>query len=284
MRRPAMLARVVTGLAALVLGLAPAPRAFAHDGLHDQIEQVTRRIAETPGDGALYLKRGELYRLHGEWDRALADLDRASRLAPGLAAVEFARGRTLLEAGRPAEARAALDRFLAHAPAHVEALLTRARARAALGEHAGAAADYTRALELMPRPEPDVYLERARALAAADRVEEAVRGLDEGIARLGPLVTLELCAVDLERRLGRVDAALARVDLLASRSPRKETWLARRGEILDAAGRADEARAAFAAALDAIRALPADRRTRAVVELERQLRDRLSVETKTGHR
>jgi tetratricopeptide (TPR) repeat protein len=275
------LGRRIAGPWCLGLGIALgalAPPAAAHEGLHEQIEAVSRQIARDPTNAALLLKRGELHRLHRDWARALADYDRAARLAPGLSEVEFARGRMLFEAGRYREARAVLDRFLAREPDQVSALLARARTLAALGDALGAAGDYTEALARMTPPEPDVYVERARTLASLGgrHAESALAGLDEGIARLGPLVTLELCAVDVELGLGRYDAALGRIDRAAAGSARKETWLARRGEILERAGRPAEARAAYAEALDAIRLLPPYRRTRAVVALEAHVRDRIA--------
>ena len=271
------------GIALWALWALAVP-ASAHEGLHEQIEAVSRQIARDPNNAALRLKRGELYRLHRDWARALADYDRAAGLAPALAEVEFARGRMLFEAGRYREARAALDRFLVREPGDVSALLVRARTRVALGDVLGAAGDYSETLERMAPPEPDVYVERARALAGLGgaHAETALAGLDEGIARLGPLVTLELCAVDIELGCGRYDAALVRLDRIASGSARKETWLARRGEILERAGRPTEARAAYAEALDAIRSLPAYRRTRAVVALESHVREEFERSARSG--
>jgi predicted RNA polymerase sigma factor len=63
----------------------------------------------------------------------------------------------------------------------------------------------------------------------------------------------------LEEERGRPDAALARIDLIAARADRKESWLLHRGEILERAGRLDEARSAYAAALEAIETLPYSR-------------------------
>ncbi len=80
------------------------------------------------------------------------------------------------------------------------------------------------------------------------------------MAALGPLVSLGFEAIDLEVRLRRFDAALARIDQLSAGSPRRESWLVRRGEILEAAGRDAEARQAYESAMDAIAALPAGRR------------------------
>ena len=110
----------------------------AHDGLHEQLAEVSARLRRDPRNASLYLKRGELYRLHREWRRAAADYDRAARLDPRLAAVDFARGRMLFEAGRHVAAKSALDRFLSAEPRHAEALTTRARVLVRLGRRAEA--------------------------------------------------------------------------------------------------------------------------------------------------
>ena len=267
--------RSLVGLVVIVL--VGVVSVSAHDGLHEQIAEVTARIRRDPKNAALYLKRGELYRLHRDWTRAAADYDRAARLRPRLAEIDFARGRMLFEAGRLRPAQIALDRFLHGQPEHLEALITRGRVLVRLGQHAAGARDFTEAIARSP--EPELFLERAQALSAggAAHLDEALRGLDEGIAKHGPLVTLQLYAIDLELRRKHYDAALARLETVAAQSPRRETWLARRGEILTLAGRAHEARAAFAAALAAVESLPASRRrTRAVTELEARLRAALA--------
>lgn len=253
----------------------PSP-ASAHDDLHEQIARATQQIRKDPRNPELYLKRGELHRAHRDWTKALTDYDRAARLAPSLAKVNFHRGRMLLEAGRFQPAKTALDHFLAREPRHGEALLTRARVLQQLGDHRAAADDYTRALALHPGAKPDYYLERAKAQLAvngAASIDEALGGLDEGIEKFGPLVTLQLFAIDLELGKRNCDGALERLDRIAAQSPRKETWLARRGEILMQAGRAHEAREALAGALKTIEALPArTRQIRATAKLEKQVR------------
>lgn len=262
--------------AVCLIGMATlAPPAGAHGDLHEQIQAVTARIAQTPASAPLHFKRAELERAHRQWDAALADYARGAVLDPDLAAVDLGRGLLFLETDAPGAAREALDLFLARHPAHAEARAARARAFARLGDWRAAADDLTAAIAASPRPRPEYFIERARALAAAGeaRIGEAIRGLDEGIARLGPLVTLQLLAIDLELRRQAHNAALARVDRLAAASPRKETWLLRRGEILERAGRLPEARLAYAAALESIGTLPdSRRRARAAQELEEQAR------------
>ena len=251
----------------------------AHEGLHEQIVAVTAKIKRDPKNASLYLQRGELYRLHREWTRAAADYDRAERLQPDLKIVDLARGKMLFESGRVRRVRFVLDRFLSQQSDHYEGLITRARVFTRLGLRSDAIKDFTHALNRSAVPDPDLYIERAQVTAADDtRTEEALNGLDEGITRLGPLVTLQLTAIDLELRRHNYDAALARLDAITSQSERKETWLVRRGEILKLAGRQEEARAAFNAALVAIESLPlAHRQSRAVTML--QLRARTALES-----
>jgi tetratricopeptide (TPR) repeat protein len=169
-----------------------------------------------------------------------------------------------------------LDRYVARHPDRAAAYLERARAHEALVARQAAADDWQRALELTPRPTPDDYLHRMRAQLAAGRNEAALGGLDEGIARLGPIASLELPAIDLEREARRWDQALARLERLAAQAERKETFLDRRGQLLLEAGRREEARRAFRAALDAIAALPEpQRRAPATAELAARLRRQL---------
>jgi predicted Zn-dependent protease len=251
--------------------------ADGHGPIHEQIEEATRRIEREPRNAALYLKRAELYRFHSDWRAALADYRKTRLLDPGLDVVDFCEGRMLLEANSPEAAKRSLDRFLSRHRDDAEALWVLARVEAKLGRADAAAEDYTRALARFSQPKPEHFLERARALAAAGRPEQAIAGIDAGIQRLGPLVTLETDAIDFELRLKRYDAALARLARIQEQSPRKERWLARRGEILVQAGRGQEAREAFAQALQAIDALPVQlRATHAMKELEQQCKASLA--------
>ena len=266
------------GLVGIALCIVLLPSlARAHEGLHEQIVAVTAKIKRDPKNASLYLQRGELYRLHRDWSRAAADYDRAARLRTDLKIVDLARGKMLFESGRFQRARVALDRFLSQQPDHYEGLITRARVFNRIGLRSDAIDDFTRALAKSAVPDPDLYIERARVTAADEkRLDEALNGLNEGIKRLGPLVTLQLPAIDLELSRQNYDAALARLDEITSQSERKETWLVRRGEILKLAGRQEEARAAFNAALVAIESLPPERRqSRAITTLQLRARSAL---------
>ena len=273
-----MLQKKFIGLVIVAFCIALVPSfSRAHEGLHEQIAAITAKIKRDPKNASLYLQRGELHRLHRDWAKAAADYDRAERLQPSLKIVGLARGKMLFESGKLQRVRLTLDRFLSQQPDHYEALITRARVFAKLGARDDAAKDFSKALAISSEPEPELYLERAQVLAGDEqRIDQALRGLDEGINKLGPLATLQLAAIELELRRKNYDAAVTRLDQIAAQSQRKEAWLVRRGEILKLAGRDEEARAAFNAALDAIASLPAaHRQSRAVTALELRARSAL---------
>lgn len=259
----------------LGIGILLSSFVHAHEGLHEQIAAITAKIKRDPKNASLYLQRGELHRLHRDWSRAAADYDRAARLQPGLAIVDVARGKMLFDSGRFQRAKLVLDRFLTQQPNHFDAVMTRARVLAKLGSTAAAVNDFTRAIT--QSPDPELYLERAETINRDGKhIDEALSGLDDGIKRLGPIVTLQLPAIELELRRQNYDGALSRLDLIAVQSERKETWLVRRGEILKLAGRDEEARAAFNAALVAIESLPpARRQNKAVTALQVRARSAL---------
>ena len=260
-------------LAAIVCGVSS--EASAHGDLDGQIEMVSRQLDKAPS-AALYLKRGELHHDHEDFEAALADYDRAARLNPDLDAVWFARGRTLFRFGRLQPAREALDVYLKKKPGHADGFLLRARVLSGLKDHAAAVRDFDRNLALTQQPLPECFLERAEALVALGDKDSAVKGLDEGLGRLGNLTTLQSAAIAIEVALGRYDAALVRTDRVLADLRRKETWLTRRGEILEAAGRREEALRTYEEALSALEQLSAHHRNiKPMQELEARLRQLL---------
>jgi tetratricopeptide (TPR) repeat protein len=262
---------------ALALWNFTTANGFAHGDVHDQINQITAELARTPSNAPLYFRRAELYRADQDYTNAMADLNRAAQIDPLLVRVDFCRGRVLFEWGRPQEALPLLNKYLAGKPEDSEAFTIRARVLNKLNQFRKAADDYTVAIALTRISNPELYIERAEALRALGKPDEALRGLDEGIRKMGPLVTLELPAIDLEVALKRFDAALARIDVASARLQRKETWLMRRAEILRHAGREEEAQKNYRDALAAIDRLPpTHRHTRATLDLETRIRTALA--------
>jgi tetratricopeptide (TPR) repeat protein len=275
--RAVNLPKVIWPVVSLLIGVAP--NLFGHGDVHLRIQAITQQIAQSQDartNASLYFQRADLYRTDGDWTNALADLDRVAQLDSSLKRVDYLRGLVQFEANHLDAALASLNKYLASKPKDYEAFAARARVFVKLGSYRAAVEDYTTAIGLSA-PSPDLFIERADACRALGKPEEGLRSLDEGIRKIGqPLVTLELPAVDLEISLKNYDAALARIDRVMARVQRKETWLARRAEILRQAGREDEAQKNYREALAAIEQLPAAHRsTRAMAELQARVQTAL---------
>ena len=279
--------RLGTPVAALVavalLTTCPTP-ARAHDPLSERLERADKEVSKHPSDARLVLRRAELYREAGRLGDARADVARATILAPGLPEVALLRGRLRLDGGEPQAARAEMDALLARHPRMAEGRVLRSEALEAEGRIGEAADDLERALDDLVLASPDHYLRLARLLAGTDppQREREENALRLGIDRLGPTPALVAEAVELELARGNPGAALQWHDRMEPFRKSDPSWIARRGELLEAAGQKLEALAAYSAALDAIEALPKARRmARATRELGAAMRSRLRGATHT---
>jgi predicted Zn-dependent protease len=269
-------------LAFLTLFLA-ARLAWAHGAVHEQIERLNARIAEQPGNADLYLQRGRLFLEDRHFEEAGRDFRRALQIDPHLRAVHYFHADALLKSGDAPGAEREARAFLAGLGEEDRGGLLRGyrllgQSFAAQGKPLESAAAFQTALHHAPEPDPAHYHDCAAAWLAAGPAhkETALEILDSGIARLGLLPALQEMAVDIELQAGRPDGAVKRLDRLIAQGQGRERWLLRKGEILLQAGRTPEARRAFEEALAAIEALPPGRRnTRALRELEGEVRGRL---------
>jgi len=162
--------------------------AFAHGDIHLQIIEVTKEIEKTPRNPELFVRRADLHRAHADWDAAQADYDHAFALNPKLTMIDLARARMFLEANWPLSSLTAVNRFLASHSEHPEGLIIRARALAKLNRNLEAAQNYTRALAKANEGRPELFLERAQALAAEgkEHVDEAQSSANDPTGHLEP--------------------------------------------------------------------------------------------------
>ncbi len=271
-----MLKTLTCGTACLALWLATVRPATAHGAIHERLDHVSAQIAASPDNASLYLQRADLFRQHQEWKSALADCRTAAKLDPDIETDALA-GRIWLESGRPADALEHLDRAISRHPHNADALTHRARALTQLGRKTDALDDYRAALRHSPSPEPDLICECADAMAANKCEKEAIRILSDGIAKLGPIPSLVLRAMDLEIAAGDFDAALTRVESMKPSAPRPEPWMAKRAEILAQAGRIEESRKAWKSLIKHLSTLPnLERGSHAMSQLDKQAKAALA--------
>lgn len=201
-------------LLCIVLEYFPASSAWAHGDLHDRIAALSVQLFTNQSTPELWLLRADLRRQHGEFAAAGEDLDQAMQLKPGWAPAFLLRARICFDAEKFSACEQAATACLELKSASADALVLRARARVCLGKLLSAVADYDAVLDATnsAAPTPDLYLERARASAALQRWDDAIRGLDAGMQRLGPTPSLALPAIEFERQRGAFAAALARLE------------------------------------------------------------------------
>jgi hypothetical protein len=92
--------------------------------------------------------------------------------------------------------------------------------------------DLRAALAANPEAQPDLVVEVAQALACGGLADEAVRVLEAGVKRLGPIPSLQLKILEVELNAGRYDSALSRLDAMQRSAPRPEPWMEKRASIL----------------------------------------------------
>jgi tetratricopeptide (TPR) repeat protein len=248
-------------------------------GTHSTIlARVDEHLAAQPLSGDLWYQRGVLEFEHEDWAAAALDFENAQRHAPGKFPVLWWQGRILDQQGNFQDAKSALDRFLAETPGHWGGLASRARIEARLGMHREALDDFRAALAAHPEAGPDLVDEVAQALARNGAVDEAVRVLEVGIKRLGPIPSLQLKVIEVEVAARRFDSALSRLDAMQRSAPRPEPWMEKRASILAQAGRHGESRAAWQALVNHLESLPAiERDSHSMVLLSERARQALAV-------
>lgn len=244
---------------------------LAHPDLLAQIDSVSAEIKKNGQSADLYLQRADLFRRHAQFGEALADIDSARHLETNTLAVALSRAHILIDANRASEALEDIQVVLKNQPGNVEAILIRARCNASLGRAEAAVADYNEGIAHSSDPSIDLFLARAKQQAALGKLEDAVHGLDGAITNSVGVSLLQLTAIEYDRRRRAFDSALARVDKILDAYPVKEPWLTLRAEVLEQAGRTQEAERSFQQVIEGLGQYSAVRRS---LDLTKQLEAR----------
>lgn len=229
---------------------------WGHGDRSEHLARLDAKIEADPDSIRNLLERAEAHRRLGHYDESLADLDRVQTIAPGDRQVHYLRGLTHFDHGEFAKAETSLRRYIDSKPDSPSAHAALGETLTELGRHEEAGDEYALAIAIQPTPIPDHFIARAKAYRAAGKLDLAIEGLDEGMSSMGPLVTLQRLAIEIERDRGNTAGAIARIDDVLATAPRKETWLVHKGAILASAGRQDEAFDAFRRARVALESLP----------------------------
>ncbi len=246
----------------------------AHGPVHESIERLTKSIETYPDSAELYLQRGQFYQMDEDFDHAFSDYNKAKSLHLDNRHVDLQCAKLFLEHNYSESALMYVNKVLAERPKHVDALMTRAAIHTQLMNDDLAVMDFEKAIENIREPRPEHYIAISKATLTADSTnfEDAIEWLKKGEEKIGANIVLGSYAVDLAVLQKDFDKALSMTDVIIVGMKRKEKWLLKKIEILEQAGRFEEAYQTAEQAMEAIRALPRHTRgTRLVTELQAQI-------------
>jgi tetratricopeptide (TPR) repeat protein len=277
--RDVLKCRISASLCAAALSVIFPVTASSHEDILRQIRLLDPQIAASPRNSDLLLKRADLFRRHQEYEHAVADFQRAAALGAEPGTVALGLAQLEIQRGQPRAALDVLDGTSSGKQVPPVVDLTRARALAALGQHAEAADHYARALENLSDARPDHYLEWANEIVAMGDISlpRAISVLDAGAERFRGAVTLHERAVELERRSGGHESALRRVEKILRTPAASPHWRLLRIDLLAAMGRRADALAACREAVAEMQKLPVRRQsTPAMQRLTKEITRRLA--------
>jgi tetratricopeptide (TPR) repeat protein len=154
-----------------VFNLAATPLADARAAVPAGTAALEAQAEPTDADG--FSRRGAAFAGRREFAPAIADLTRATTLAPSEARYFTQRAIIYLQNGQPFLGMADLDQALKLKPDDTQALVTRARLRVSGREMAGAVADLDAADRILPK-EADIRLEMGHIYDRADSAAAAI--------------------------------------------------------------------------------------------------------------
>lgn len=233
----------------LLAGLLMSGQLAAHPDLLLQIDSLTLQIELDRGSNPeLYLKRGDLYRRHGQWENASLEFHQVRSLDPGHALIDWFEGRMRVEAGQWHDGKTLLSRFLAAHPGHAGAHRFRAAAWWKLGDPAAAAGDYEQAISNSERPSPSLYrsLVITQFASGADYYPAAVATVDAALHRFPVELSLLGLAVDLALERPDTGAATVYMSWLPARLAGLNQWQFRAALLACLEGQVEPAKFTFA--------------------------------------
>lgn len=215
------------------VGRAVAPQA--------RLRRLDRAIAAAPRDPDLLVKRGDAYFELGDMEKAAKDYHRALQLDGEHAGAYFGRGMALGRLGRLDDAIADLTQFINRNPNSSIGYTKRGVRRIWKRDFEGAIGDLETAVSL-DQDNAEAHDDLGVALAQTGRLDAAVehllkaRAIDPGYRKVHHnLAMVFYLTGDLEGALGAVNDAI-------ELSPDTKSTVLLKSTILEALGRADEAR------------------------------------------
>ena len=237
--------------------------ASAHPDPRHTLEQLDEHLAASPDDAAILQQKTDILLSTGNPELAGPVVAKLLSLGPEDPQNLLLDARLAIANQDSATALAKANALVATHPKFAAGWDFLAGLHFDAGRRDEAITAKRRFLELEPHPGPSDVMSCAAWLRDRGQTGDAAAAitlLDQGLTRMGCLTGLHNMAIEIELRLGRYDASLRRIDALAARFRPSVDLSLRRADILEQAGRYQEAAAACDSALALLDVLPPSRK------------------------
>ena len=251
---------------------------FGHGDLDIQIELISKRIQEEPRNAKLHLKRGQLYVQHKEFNKGEQDYNIARKLDKNLLITDLLMAQLFSESNKAKVAMTYINIYLKNHPLHPTGLISRAKIYQQLGQSDLCQKDLESAIAEIKDPTPTHYISIAEAVLRNDtsNVEEALSWLKKGGKKFSFDIVLKSKELDLYILNKQYENALAVIDQIMERFPRKEKWLFQKAMVYETTGNIEQAKTYYDATLNEIHKLPKRlQMTSKILELEVQTLEKI---------
>ncbi|HAA54344.1 MAG TPA: hypothetical protein DCE42_06290 [Myxococcales bacterium] len=219
----------------LLFLLCVQPVADAHMGLHHEIEWVTRKLKRAPTSLKWLLRRGDLYRRHGDFRRAQRDLRRAVKLHPHARRVWRVLGQLYFSMRDPKRAHSALKHYLQMKGTHWQAWYLWAQLAEQKGHIKRALRAYKQAA--LRGKKPQLYLRWGRLSARTRPLAHTAKIYRAGLHALSGAIVMRLALFEILMKQKQHDKARQLVESELNKLPVKTPWWLLRARTFEAQGK-----------------------------------------------
>lgn len=244
---------------------------FAHGDLDEQIVRLSQRIEKDSNNAQLYLKRGQVYFQHGDFEEAKKDYFKTRELDGKLDILDFLLAKLYAKHNLPDTALIYVNVFLKEHPENPNALISRAGIHRQLGDLELSQQDLAKALKGLKPPQPRHYIDIAETILYADSTNysEALEWIEEGQSQFVFDIVLQTKKVELLVKDKQYENAILGIENIMNNFSRKEKWYLEKAKIYEKMKEHEQALEMYQASLTAIQNLPTRlQKTTAIIELE----------------
>lgn len=246
----------------------------AHPDPSHTLEQLEEHLLEKPGDQALLRQKADLLVTTGHPKEAAPVVLQLMQASPEHPENLLLDARLAAANGKKEEAEVKAKALASKHPEFAFGWNFLSRIEYEADDRDAAIEAKRRYLEFSKKPGPTEVMTCAtwlRERGTPGDSEAALEILDQGLARLGCLSGLHYAAIVIELELGHHDSSLQRIDALTARYRPSVDLSMRRTEILESAGRFQDAAESCDTAIALLEALPGSRKKSAAYKTQMEL-------------